>query len=152
MLSAYGGDFYEWEQSVFPLNNYRIPNPVVSPDASTSFIVTIGNSFGCSLTDTVRVTVTEDPLKTISSFNMITPNGDGYNDALEFPGLENYERNSLKIFNRWGLLLYSKPRYQQDDERWDGVYQGALLPDGVYYYVLRVNDKEIRQAITLMRN
>jgi len=69
----------------------------------------------------------------------ISPNGDGINDVLNIPGLDDYPDNKISIFNRWGNLVYQKDNY---DNSWDGTATegltvgGDLLPIGTYFYVL----------------
>jgi len=73
--------------------------------------------------------------------NGITPNNDGANDVLVIDGLvenpDEYPNNELMIFNRWGDVLYQAKPYNND---WDGKNQaGNDLPEGTYYYVLRLD-------------
>ena len=35
--------------------------------------------------------------------------------ASEIEGIENYRKNTLKIFNRWGVLVYQKEGYTNSD-------------------------------------
>jgi gliding motility-associated-like protein len=65
--------------------------------------------------------------------DLITPNGDGVNDAFEMIGLENYPHNQLMIYNRWGNEVYLTDDYQND---WAGTYNGQPVPDGTYFWVL----------------
>ncbi|MEM8909924.1 MAG: gliding motility-associated C-terminal domain-containing protein, partial [Bacteroidota bacterium] len=86
----------------------------------------------------------------------ITPNEDGANDFFVIPDIQNnperYDRSELVIFNRWGDVVYSAQPYQND---WDGRNNsGKKLPQGTYYYVLRVDFTEgkiYRGDITLLR-
>ena len=48
---------------------------------------------------------------TITPINIITPNGDGKNDLLEFQFLEFYPGNRLEVFNRWGKKIYEAAPY-----------------------------------------
>ncbi|WP_350286941.1 gliding motility-associated C-terminal domain-containing protein [uncultured Croceitalea sp.] len=83
--------------------------------------------------------------------NTMTPNGDGANDTFIILGLENHPNNSLKIYNRWGNLVYDKKNYTN---QWDGTYQGKLLPVATYYYILNLNnsDQKIHKGyITILR-
>ncbi len=62
-----------------------------------------------------------------------SPNGDGFNDIfLPFSDcpLEEY---SLKIFNRWGSILFESP---SSDKGWEGNYNGKQAPIAVYAYLL----------------
>lgn len=70
--------------------------------------------------------------------NIITPNGDGYNDQFNIPCLDNdFENNQLIIFNQWGDELYRASPYTND---WAGTYQGDPLPAGTYFYYLDLGD------------
>ncbi len=62
--------------------------------------------------------------------NAFSPNNDGLNDVLK-PTLINYEQYSMKVFNRWGQLLFET---QNLGEGWDGTYKGFVVPNGVYLY------------------
>ena len=65
--------------------------------------------------------------------NVITPNGDGKNDAFVINGLGKFASNELIIFDRWGSHVFQKKGYQND---WTG--QGLVA--GTYFYVLSVVD------------
>ena len=69
-----------------------------------------------------------------------SPNGDGVNDVLVFPGLQNfYSEATLAIYNRWGDQVWESHGPYKDD--WDGRnYDGVRLPDGTYYYLIEFND------------
>lgn len=79
----------------------------------------------------------------IEIFNVITPNGDGIHDVLRISGLENYPNNTLKIFNRWGVSVYTTRAYDTEGNIFDGTSQGRVtvdqdrnLPVGTYFYML----------------
>lgn len=70
--------------------------------------------------------------------NIFTPNGDGYNDwFIPFPYMF-VESVEMKIFNRWGQVVFETT---DPDIRWDGTNQanGEKLSEGVYYYTCMVN-------------
>jgi gliding motility-associated-like protein len=107
-------------------------------------------------TGEVRILIKPKPLDTLAAEidmpNAITPNGDGKNDVLKIDGIEKYPNNELVIFNRWGDILYKAKPYLND---WQGVNQsGGELPEGTYYYVLRLNvndGKILRGNMTVLR-
>jgi gliding motility-associated-like protein len=41
----------------------------------------------------------------------------------------------IQIYSRWGNLVF-----QGEPNGWDGMYNGANLPDGAYFYVLDFGD------------
>jgi gliding motility-associated-like protein len=63
--------------------------------------------------------------------NAFTPDEDGYNDAF-MPGTR------LKIFNRYGVLVYESKNKAEIDRGWNGRFQDneKLVNPGVYYYIL----------------
>lgn len=151
-LVAFGGVSYEWMTAPFPLSDPFIAEPTVEPEDSATYVVEIIDQNGCVTVDSMVVLVANDPLSSITAINMITPNGDGKNDILEFRGAEKFGPNSLKIYNRWGNLVYQKVDYQNDDDRFDGTYKGQPLPAGNYYYVISFRTGEIKQKLTIVRD
>ncbi len=66
---------------------------------------------------------------------VITPNGDGINDKFVIHGLIDglaYPNNTLRIYNRWGMLVYSKDNVRLNEECWDP--QAERIPAGTYFY------------------
>lgn len=81
-------------------------------------------------------------------FNVVTPNGDGIHDVLVIRGLEDFPNNTLKIYNRWGVLVYSTRGYNSAGNVFDGTSQGRVtvdpdnrLPVGTYFYILEYEDR-----------
>jgi gliding motility-associated-like protein len=45
------------------------------------------------------------------------------------------------IFNRWGDKIREFNSYNNSDNRWNGTNdKNEKLPDGVYYYILKIKD------------
>lgn len=69
--------------------------------------------------------------------DFFSPNEDGHNDTYIILNIENYSNNSLKVFNRWGEIVYYASPYIND---WDGTNNqaaglfGKKLSDGIYYF------------------
>lgn len=82
--------------------------------------------------------------------NIITPNGDGFNDYFEL----NFEGFGpcigLNIYNRWGLLIYENASYK---DNWDGKDKnGDDVSDGTYFYILNIcNKSKVSGYITVIR-
>ncbi len=79
----------------------------------------------------------------VEVFNVITPNGDGVHDVLVISGLDDNPNNTIKIFNRWGVLVYTTKAYNTEGNVFDGTSEGRVtvnqdnkLPVGTYFYIL----------------
>ena len=89
-----------------------------------------------------------DLLETLDNIQLdnyyMTPNGDGINDFLVIEGIENSPSNSLQIFNRYGVMVYSKQGYANT---FDGISnvtsvlsRNKGLASGIYFYIITLND------------
>ncbi|MDO7173258.1 gliding motility-associated C-terminal domain-containing protein, partial [Mariniflexile sp. AS56] len=74
----------------------------------------------------------------------VTPNGDAYNEFFKISGIDLCGfRYDVKIFNRWGALIYESNDYQND---WNGtaskksVGASNKVPNGTYYYIITLKD------------
>ncbi|MCW3126280.1 MAG: tandem-95 repeat protein, partial [Bacteroidetes bacterium] len=71
--------------------------------------------------------------------NGFSPNGDGVNDNFTFPCNDKFPNANIKIFNRWGDVIYESVGPYKND--WSGTnMQGSALPDGTYYFIYQYND------------
>jgi gliding motility-associated-like protein len=93
-----------------------------------------------------RHTPSEDELEI---FNFISPNSNSQNDVFVIRNIELYPDNSVEIYNRWGVLVYSVKSYGQNDNFFRGyskgrvtIEQNSLLPDGTYFYVLKYKNSQ----------
>ncbi len=68
--------------------------------------------------------------------NTISPNGDGFNDEFIFPVSDN-ESADVQIFSRWGSSLY---KTSGTSIKWNAMYNGKLVENGVYYYTVFINN------------
>ncbi len=133
-----------------------IPEPTF--EGIVKFRYVICSDLCTRLCDTGEVRILIQPVKDtvkvieINVPNAITPNDDGKNDALVIDGIDQFADNELVIFNRWGDILYKSKPYKND---WRGTNQGGQpLPEGTYYYVLRLNTadgKIMRGDMTVLR-
>ena len=139
---------YTW----FPWNpswSYGDTNhPDVSPTFSVTFTVLAYDANGCLGFDTVRVNVI--PGDDLIFYSAFTPNGDTNNDFFYIGNIYKYPDNVLKIYNRYGQVIYTSANYQND---WNGEYQGNKLPTGTYFYILYTNtDKgNYTGSVTILR-
>ncbi len=131
-------------------------SPVAAPSVTTIYTVTVLNEDSCITSDTVLVSVSNQP----SNFfpTAFSPNGDGLNDRFEFDVL-GAKSADVRIFNRWGNLVYSNPSQQNGitgTNGWDGTFKGKPLEAETFVYTVVVkyfNDVEQRftGTVALMR-
>ncbi len=65
-----------------------------------------------------------------------TPDGDGLNDEFLFYG-SFIKTFNIKIFNRWGELIYTSNRI---DQGWNGEFGGKIQPSGSYTFTAEITD------------
>ena len=79
-----------------------------------------------------------------------TPNADSYNDTWEIKYLYLYPNASIKVFNRWGQLVYD---CKDGCKPWDGTHNGKPLAFGSFTYIIDLNDgtDPINGVVTLIK-
>lgn len=87
----------------------------------------------------------EDPLSNIP--NVFTPNNDGKNDYFSIHN--NYPVScvkdfSIKVYNRWGETIYSSDSFNFE-------WSGLGVPSGVYFYVIKLENREKIGHLSIMR-
>ncbi|UPT69572.1 MAG: gliding motility-associated C-terminal domain-containing protein [Flavobacterium sp. JAD_PAG50586_2] len=94
----------------------------------------ITNQYGCKTSKAI------DVARNICFIpNVITPNNDTSNESFNLTG---FGVNKLEIYNRWGRMVYEKDDYRDE---WHGQNtSGSLLPDGTYYYTIKLSTSEIK--------
>ncbi len=148
-LNASGGATYIWTPST-AFTNPTNSTQIVTPNQTTVYTVLVTDAYGCAKLDSAEITI-YDYLECLKTDEGVTPNGDGINDVWAIPCIANFE-NTIEIYNRWGTLLYSATNYPQN---WAGTSNGLPLPDGTYYYVVRIKTENPRKlykgTITILR-
>jgi gliding motility-associated-like protein len=97
---------------------------------------------GIALSDIAILNMDNDERELIF-YEAFSPGGDDiYNQYYVIENLEFYDRVSIKVYNRWGSLVYENGDYQND---WDGKSNvgssiGSDLPTGTYFYVVEISD------------
>ncbi len=153
-LNATGGTSYVWSPPT-GLSNPFIANPIVTLSAaydSMVYHVTVSNPGGCTSGDNIKVIVfkTQPDIFVPTAF---TPNGDGLNDRLKAIPVGIKEFQYLKVFNRWGELVFAT---SNANGSWDGMIKGQPQGTGVFIWMARGIDFsgkliERKGTLTLLR-
>jgi gliding motility-associated-like protein len=145
-LIGTGGTIFWWQPD-YNIKYQSSSKADVWPITTTVYTLSTQDQHGCYANDIVTVTVRAgDQLFFYSAFS---PNNDGDNDKFYIGNLEKYPDNNLKIYNRYGKLIYSATNY---DNSWDGTYLGNLVPTGTYFYILNDGkDNLYKGSVTIIR-
>jgi gliding motility-associated-like protein len=112
-------------------------SPLASPKKNTRYIVYVANQYGCKSQDSVNIFILCNDGQVFVP-NTFTPNGDGSNDRFYPSGKGLAVVKRLRVFNRWGELMYDANNIPLNDEMngWDGSFKGEPLKPDVYVYIL----------------
>ena len=129
---------YQWDPTTW-LDNPNALNPTATPHVTTLYAITVTDVWGCMNTDWALFTV--DSNTPLNPPNTFTPEPkDGINDTWKIPLLEFFPENELKVYNRWGQIVYETKDYN-NNPGWDGnMVNGNTLPGGTYFYVFTYLD------------
>ncbi|WP_223606909.1 T9SS type B sorting domain-containing protein [Chryseobacterium sp. OSA05B] len=73
--------------------------------------------------------------------NVITPNGDGYNDVIDYSALANKKNLVMNIFDRYGNMIFQVDK--STGYKWDGTIRGGTkVPTGNYWYSVGWNEND----------
>ncbi len=127
----------------------------IGHDSFTYEVCDDGNPALCSVA-TVTINVIKDENCEVFVPNSFSPNGDGIHDYFKIRCLYNYENPILEVYNRWGNLVFKKDHYGNLDfwgsdvnAFWNGNsdQKGNIgskqLTVGTYYYILKLNNKNV---------
>jgi len=148
ILTGSGGSSFSWSP-ITTLDNPFSANPTATPVATTTYTLTVTDNNNCSASDSVVVTLTGEVLLNVR--NIITPNGDNFNDVWFVENILNYPNNFVTVFNRFGQLVFETTAYVNN---WDGTFNGDPLPDGAYYYIIELTDsgEVYKGAVNIIRS
>ncbi|MDF2451624.1 MAG: gliding motility-associated C-terminal protein [Bacteroidota bacterium] len=145
-LHGSGGITYWWQPD-YKIKYPSSATPDVWPINTTVYTLYCTDQHGCGASDDVRVNVIHGEV--LHFYSAFTPNNDGDNDFFYIGNLEKYPDNNLKIYNRYGKMIYSATNY---DNTWNGTHLGNILPTGTYFYILNDGkDKLYNGSVTILR-
>lgn len=105
----------------------------VRPTVTTTYQVTVVNENGCTANDWITITINTESLYFVPT--AFSPNGDGINDVfMIFASAAVQEIRSLRIFDRWGNMVFFQNRFAANDPSfgWDGLFEGRTLNPAVF--------------------
>jgi len=128
------------------LSNINIPDPIASPATEMQYTLNATSAFGCKNEDAMTVKVVAG----IFVPTAFTPNNDGKNDKWRIPFLDPMLGASVKVYNRYGQLIY---HVEGKTVEWDGTFNGEPQATGtfVYYINFKGRRKDMKGTFILIR-
>jgi len=146
---------YLWTQTggdLIPIN----PNDTLFLDLANlvpgtyQFTISVADGEGLTANDIVNLQVREeDPL--VKPGKTFSPDGKGdvSTETWHINNADLLDECTVEVFNRQGQRVFSTTGYATE---WNGTFNGSLLPQGVYFYVIRCSDKKPNKgSVTLIR-
>jgi gliding motility-associated-like protein len=134
-----------WEDGNTSQNRYSLTKGI--------YKVTIADAFGCKLDTMFNIRTFCELTEADFIPDVFSPNSDGFNDTWNVEMLERFPLHSVKIFNRWGHLIWTSP--PGGFISWDGTNQdNKEMPIGAYFYTIELNDaskKVFKASVTIIR-
>ncbi|WP_292009387.1 T9SS type B sorting domain-containing protein [Chryseobacterium sp.] len=91
----------------------------------------VKDAYNC---EPIEITITNPNL-----INVITPNGDGINDVIDYSALAGKQNLEFSIFDRYGAKIHHGDKTNK--YRWDGTTNGGRkVPTGNYWYSINWNE------------
>ena len=114
-------------------------NPFATPKFTTTYKVKVTDANGCISSRNVTLLVICNN-KNFFIPNTFSPNNDGANDRFYPRGTGIDRIQALRIFNRWGELVFEKRNFPANDAAsgWDGSYKGKSAVTDTYIYMIDI--------------
>jgi gliding motility-associated-like protein len=130
-----------WDLDDSATSVLRNPEHSYPGPASYHVQLIITTAEGC-IDTTEKILLYEDQIA-VWAPTAFTPNHDGKNDVFKVNGV-NISTFTLVVFNRWGQTLFAS---DNPETGWDGTFNNADMPAGVYAYQLSYRDQKRRNQV-----
>lgn len=77
--------------------------------------------------------------------NVITPNGDGINDVIDYSALGHKQNLIFTIFDRYGNKVFQADKF--NNFKWEGTAGGKKVPTGNYWYSVTWNENDKKNTL-----
>jgi len=114
-------------------------NPTAFPPGTTIYTISVTDENGCVARDQISIITEID--RPVYGPTIFTPDGDGNNDTFTLGfGPQTKSFNSLRIYDRWGNLVYEGFELPINDFTvgWNGRFQGELVNPAVFAWIAEV--------------
>lgn len=134
------GSGIKWYLS--PSSYEALPNDHLIAESSILYARNFSESLKCLSSETLRVEIRIiEGILEVNNF--ITVNGNNLNEKLNVINMELFPENEMKIYNRYGKLVWETTNYENTNNTFKGmsnvggkISQSNFLPKGTYFYIL----------------
>jgi gliding motility-associated-like protein len=128
-------------------------NVTYTVSATITYTDNIGVVKTTTMSSAIKVEGSNELCK-IKIYNGVTPNDDGVNDVFTIENIEEFPRNHLMIYNRWGSKLADLEHYNNTSISWPPKDKLDNLVASTYFYILDLGDgsKPIKGWLELIKN
>ncbi|MEP6727802.1 MAG: PKD domain-containing protein, partial [Bacteroidota bacterium] len=129
---------FNWTPSTY-LSCTDCASPFANPKFTTAYNIKVTDANGCINSRNVTLLVVCNN-KNFFIPNTFSPNNDGSNDRFYPRGTGLDRIQALRIFNRWGELVFEKRNFPANDAAsgWDGTYRGKTASTDTYIYMIDI--------------
>lgn len=115
------------------------PLPFANIKKDIAYSVKVTTPYGCIASDTIQIK-TFCAESQVFIPNAFTPDGDGVNDVFMVRAKGIVSVKSLRIFNRWGEVVFEKDNFPPNNSSygWRGTVKGVVSGPEVYVYTAEV--------------
>ena len=146
ILPTYTVTYYWQPSSICPSNNCSYIDSLKAGIYSYKIHISIPTATGgvtidstCIPKRTIIIEDSNEPCK-VKTFNAITPNGDGTNDGFFIDNIEEFPKNRVTIYNRWGQQIADIDGYDNVTKYWPYKDETSKLISTTYFYIIVLGD------------
>ncbi len=149
--SSSQGTTAQWIYNGQPLTSGQFSSFVLPFNGSGTLQLTVTDAYGC--TDQGVQSFSVAPYDQVVDFdipNVFSPNGDGKNDYFKLNTTQSLnDCYKVQVFDRWGKEVFASAG---TSVMWNGNRDGGnKASDGVYYYIITVDQETFHGHVSLMR-
>ncbi len=140
LLMNYTGSIttYTWTPGI-RISCTDCPIPYANPQYTTTYNVQLEDRYGCRNSGEITIIVVCGK-ENVFIPNTFSPNGDGRNEVFYPKGTGLFRIKSMRIFNRWGEIVFEKKEFAANDPSagWNGIFKGKAASPDVYIYSMEI--------------
>ena len=129
---------YQWFVNEAMIDGPTTDTLTLIPTGETMVELVVADDDGCLTTDDLLITTIVDNTEIVMP-NIFSPQAGGFG-VPAFASISIVNR--LAVYDRWGSEVYLATNYAPSTsaQQWDGSFQGQLVPQGVYVYIVEYTD------------